>query len=232
MSLPVLEMPISSIKLPSGQKVEIRPFSVKEEKLLLMVNTSQNAKEINDVLRQIISNCTNGKVDSYKLPLVDMEYLFISLRKLSVGETVDFIYNCDKCKMKFETSLDLNNVKVQNIKKDNIVKIDDEIAFEMRLPSQTDENNHLNLDIKDKIMEYMVDCVEKIYVGEKTYEAENLSREEVLEFIDSLPGKSLENLINFFLELPFCYIEEKITCPKCNKSKNVRLEGMASFFGN
>lgn len=232
MSLPVLELPLSTITLPSGQKVQIRPFTVKEEKLLLMVNTADQVKEVNDVLRQIISNCTNGKIDSYKLPLVDMEYIFVNLRKLSVGETVDYIYNCPSCKAKFETSLDLNKMKVENEKKDNIIKIDDQIAFEMRLPSQTDENNSSDKDVQGKIMQYMVDCVEKIYVGEETHEAKDLSKEEISEFIDGLPGKSLETLIQFFLDLPYCYISEKITCPKCNKSKTIRLEGMASFFGN
>ena len=230
MSLPVLEMPLSSIVLPSGQKVQIRPFTVKEEKLLLMVNDAKQAKEVNDVLRQIISNCTNGKIDSYKLPLVDMEYIFVNLRKLSVGETIDHIYTCPSCKMKFESTLDLNKMAVHNQKKDNVVKIDDQIAFEMRLPSQTDENNYTEEDIQSRIMNYMVDCVEKIFVGEETHEAKNLTREEVSNFIDSLPGKSLEELIKFFLELPYCYIEDEIKCPKCNKKKKIRLEGMASFF--
>ena len=102
MGLPKIELPLSRVKLPSGKSIQIRPFTVKEEKLLLLINQDNNSvKDINDIIRQVINNCTEGKVDSYKLPMFDMEYLFTELRKVSVGETIDYIYTCPSCSMKF-----------------------------------------------------------------------------------------------------------------------------------
>ena len=71
----------------SGKKIEYRPFIVKEEKILLMAAESKDEKTINAAIREVISACTNGAVDVFKLPLVDMEYLFLQLRSQSVGET-------------------------------------------------------------------------------------------------------------------------------------------------
>jgi len=231
MGLPKIELPLSRVKLPSGKSIQIRPFTVKEEKLLLLINQDNNSvKDINDIIRQVINNCTEGKVDSYKLPMFDMEYLFTELRKISVGETIDYIYTCPSCSMKFETSVDLNNIKVENIKKSTDIKLDDEISFKMRYPSQQDENKTAGMGVEERVMEYANDCIEKIFVGEESHDTKDLSKEEVQEFIDSLPGKAISKLIEFFLDLPMCKIEEPVVCPKCKEKGSIKLEGMANFF--
>ena len=56
----------------SGKKIEYRPFIVKEEKILLMAAESKDEKTINAAIREVISACTSGAVDVFKLPLVDM----------------------------------------------------------------------------------------------------------------------------------------------------------------
>ena len=69
----IASTPKSHTTLPiSGKKVEYRPFIVKEEKILLMAAESKDEKTINSAIREVISACTNGTVDVFKLPLTDM----------------------------------------------------------------------------------------------------------------------------------------------------------------
>ena len=56
--LPKIDLPIYEIQLPSNsKKIKIRPFIVREEKLLLMAIESQDDMEIINTTKQIINNC-------------------------------------------------------------------------------------------------------------------------------------------------------------------------------
>ena len=97
MALPVLNNPNYEMELPStGEKIEFRPFLVKEQKILMMAieseDTSSQAKSVID----IIKNCTFGKLNDVidSLPTYDIEYMFLQIRQKSVGETVDITVTC------------------------------------------------------------------------------------------------------------------------------------------
>ena len=87
----MIETPTYDLKIPStGQEITIRPFLVKEEKLLLIALESKDDIEIINTTKQIIKNCilTEG-VDLDKLPFFDIDYIFIALRAKSIGENIE-----------------------------------------------------------------------------------------------------------------------------------------------
>ena len=47
----------------------------------------------------MIKSVTNGEVDATKLPMADLEYLFLQIRARSVGETVKVPYICQATKV-------------------------------------------------------------------------------------------------------------------------------------
>ena len=58
MSLPKIEYPIFELTLPSNKEVvKFRPFTVKEEKLLLISQESEETKDRVNAIRQIVNNC-------------------------------------------------------------------------------------------------------------------------------------------------------------------------------
>ena len=58
MALPKISHPTFELTLPSnGKKIKLRPFLVKEEKVLLMASQSEDTDEILNSLKQVISNC-------------------------------------------------------------------------------------------------------------------------------------------------------------------------------
>ena len=129
MALPRIDTPIYDLELPlSKKKIRFRPFLVKEQKNLLMALESDDRESIENNIKQVLQNCTiTEKVDIEKLPVVDVEYYFLQLRARSVGETVENKYRCDNmvddksCGNIMETSLNLLDIKIEDVQDDNDV---------------------------------------------------------------------------------------------------------------
>ena len=87
MTLPVINTPTYELVVPSTKdKLVYRPFLVKEEKILLMAMEEDKETQLNRALKQVVNNCTFQKVKVDKLPLFDLEYIFLRIRAKSVGE--------------------------------------------------------------------------------------------------------------------------------------------------
>jgi len=93
-SLPKIGYPIFTLKLPSTDKeIKYRPFLVKEEKLLLMAQSSEDPKEIIGAIKQVISNCILSEdVSVDELCTFDMEYIFIKIRAKSINNVIEVTY--------------------------------------------------------------------------------------------------------------------------------------------
>ena len=94
MALPKLNIPQYKVKLPSsGKEINMRPFLVKEEKVLMIALESQDAVQITTAVREIILHCTDlDNLDD--CTTVDIEYLFLQLRAKSVGEKITLQTKC------------------------------------------------------------------------------------------------------------------------------------------
>ena len=58
MALPKIDVPTYEMKVPSTDKIiTVRPFSVKEEKLLLIALESQDQNEVINTVKQVVNNC-------------------------------------------------------------------------------------------------------------------------------------------------------------------------------
>ena len=104
MPLPKIDLPIYELKLVSQpQPVKFRPFLVKEEKLLLMALQSDDETNIYNTIKQVINNCLITELDIERIPIFDVEYLFLQLRAHSVSEVVDSYFMCKNKVTKEET---------------------------------------------------------------------------------------------------------------------------------
>ena len=90
MALPKLNVTIHETILPSTERViKFRPFLVKEEKLLLTALEDTSESSMMNAIKSIINNCVQEKIEVDKLPIFDIEYLFLQLRAKSVGEEIE-----------------------------------------------------------------------------------------------------------------------------------------------
>ena len=99
MALPMVNSPRYSTILPStGENIDYRPYTVKEEKILMIALESQDVEQISEAVKNIIMSCY-GLDDLSELTGFDIEYLFLQLRAKSVGEIISLQTKCqdEKC---------------------------------------------------------------------------------------------------------------------------------------
>ena len=81
MSLPKLNTPTYELKLSSIEEpVKYRPFLVKEEKLMMIASETGDEKNIINSVVETVNACTFNKLDLDKIPMYDIELLFLNIR--------------------------------------------------------------------------------------------------------------------------------------------------------
>lgn len=254
MALPKIQQPIFEFTLPSNKKktLKYRPFIVKEQKLLLMALESKEEKSIVETIKQIIQNCVlteNFNVND--LTTFDLEYFFLQLRARSIGEIVKGKYVCNnlttdpinseqkKCGNMIDVEYNLLDTKVEfDPTHSQIIKFDGKnLGIVMKYPSISsmetiaeNKKNNPKLTQTGFAFDFIVECIESIFEGETVYLAKDCTKEELMEFIETLSKTDFDKLENFFNTLPSMKQLLKFSCPKCNFNHEIELEGLQSFF--
>ena len=239
MPLPKIATPTYSLVLPSTEKeISYRPFLVKEEKLLVLALESEDTKQITTAIKAVLKSCiqTKGiKVES--LPTFDIEYLFLNIRGKSVGESIDVNIICpDDEKTTVKVVIDLDDIKVKKTEgHSNKIKLDDTLMMELKYPS-LDEFIKNNFDFKDEnameqSFKLIAASIDKIYNEEEVWVAEDCTKKEITEFLESMNSSQFKKIEEFFTTMPKLSHTIKVTNPETKVKSEVVLEGLASFFG-
>jgi ribosomal protein L5 len=234
MALPKLDTPTYELEQPStGEKIKYRPFLVKEQKILMMAQESQDDKQIRDALANLITSCTFKSVDPYEIPMFDVEYFFLRIRGKSVGETVDLNLLCpDDNETTVKKTVNLEEIGVNmKVGHTNEINITDSIKMIMKYPTLNDIVD-IDTDIEntEDMFSLVKRCVWEIRHGEKVYNKVDISDKELEEFIDSLTTDQFEKITDFFDTMPKVQHSVEITNPKTKKKGEVVIEGIQSFF--
>ena len=114
MPLPILETSkYTTVVQSTKETLEFRPFLVKEEKILLLAQESDDSSQIIGALKQVIKVCTFNEIDPNKLTTYDLEYIFLQLRAKSVGETSEVMLKCRECEAKNPIEVNLSDITVK-----------------------------------------------------------------------------------------------------------------------
>jgi hypothetical protein len=238
MPLPKITTPTYELELPSTEKsVRYRPFLVKEEKLLVIALESEDTKQITNAIKTVIKNCILTKdIKVETLPTFDIEFLFLNIRGKSVGEQVEVNVICpDDNETNVSVSIDLDDIKVQkNEEHTNKIKVDPKIMMEMKYPSleQFIKNNFdfNNENQMEQSFDLIASCIDKIYTEDEVWSAADVTKKEVIEFLESMNSSQFKDIEKFFETMPKLSHKIQITNPKTKVESEVDLEGLASFF--
>lgn len=227
MSIIDLKQPKYSVTLPvSKEKVEFRPFTVKEEKILLLAQEDNNVDSMVASVGQIISNCTFGKKNIDNINKIDAEFLFVKIRNKSMGEGVNIRAICKECKEKTPMTLNLEDVKVDDVVVNNSINLVDDIWVTLRYPTIREA---MQLDEKDGVTAIAI-ALESVIEGDNVKNASDYTMEERIEFVESLTTSQLIEFKKFFDAFPKMYLDLNYTC-KCGHENNIHIEGIENFFG-
>ena len=237
MSLPKINTPEYTLNVPStDEEITYRPFLVKEEKVLLIAQETGTEKSIYQAIKNLIKNCCFGKVDVDKLPMFDIEYIFLQIRAKSVGETTTLEVTCpDDEETKVKVEVDLTTLKVEMDEKHSPrIQLTDDIGLLMQYPNLGDV---LAMGVEeektttiDKMFGMMQDCMYQIWEGEETFDAMDYSNKDKKDFLESLNHEQFEKIQSFFDTMPTIKYVTEVTNPKTKVTSEVTIEGMNSFF--
>ena len=233
MSLPKLNTITYELDLPStGETIKYRPFLVKEQKNLMIAQESEDTKQIENAFASIINDCTFGEIDPYKMPMFDIEYVFLRLRGKSVGEKIQLNVLCpDDEKTRVEVEVNLEDVDIQqNVNHSNVVEITDNISVIMKYPCLADMEGFNASGQVESMFGMIKKCVHEIRDGEDTHHRIDMTDKELDEFIESMSSEQFEKVSEFFETMPTVKHEVEVTNPNTKVVSKVEIEGMNSFF--
>lgn len=234
MALPKLNVPRYSVKLPStGKELSMRPYLVKEEKVLMIALESNDVVQISNAVKDVIQSCYEID-DMDELTMFDIEKLFLQLRGKSVGENMDIKIKCKSCDHMTPVTVNVDDVEVSNLDQDRVIVLDEKsgVGVKMRYPTvktlQGVDPEKLNS--VEGVMELIGSCMDTIFDEENVYDVSGESKEAILDFIDTLSGDQFRKIQGFFKESPAIVYGSKFKCESCKEENEFELKGLNSFF--
>jgi hypothetical protein len=236
--LPELSVPTYIIEIPSTkEKIKIRCFLVKEEKILALALQDGEKQHVLNALKEVVTNCSYGKLDVSKLTSFDFEYIFLQLRSKSKTNIVELSFTCKNeiegkpCNHVNKFNLDIDKAKVSDIPSTKIqLRKDKDIGIVLKFPN-LDAMMEIEEAIQKNDVNYMyknlykfIDCA---YEGQKVFT--DFTPEQFEEWLGQLNSSEFAKIEKFFSNLPKLTQTFDIQCGKCGYKEGVTLEGLQSF---
>tara|TARA_B100000900_G_scaffold378377_1_gene362510 strand:+ start:1196 stop:1909 length:714 start_codon:yes stop_codon:yes gene_type:complete len=237
MALPQVVLPTYELEIPSnGKKLKYRPFVVKEEKVLLIALETQNEKEIEKAVKSLLKNCIQSRVKLEDLAMFDLEYIFLQIRAVSVGEIVQMSVTCrDDEKTQVKYNLNLTEVEVNKPEgHDPKIMLNDEFGVIMKYPAWSEFISGSIMGqtpSTDDIVDIIAGCIDQIFDGEDVYDNSTTTKKEFVEFVEGLTNTQFENIQKFFETTPRLEHKFTVTNPNTGKESEFLINGLTNFFG-
>ena len=239
MPLPKISTPTYELTLPSSnKKIKVRPFLVKEEKILIIAMETQDTKQIANAIKDILGKCilTRGiKVE--KLSTFDIEYLFLNIRGKSVGEQIEVMVTCpDDSKTQVPTLINIDNIKIMRDENHNTdIKLDDVFTLRMKYPSlnefiKSNFNPAGDMGVDDTF-DLIGSCIDQVYSEEESWTSSECTKKELTEFVEQLNSSQFKEIEKFFETMPKLSHTVKVINPNTKVESEIVLEGLQNFFG-
>lgn len=232
--------PTYDLYLPfSKKKIIYRPYTVAEQKLLLIAKEEGDNKSMVNAIRQLIQNCTFDKVDINTIPTFETEYLLLNVRGRAVSDTINLVMTCTECSKETNVGVKIDDVKiVGDVVDTSTVKLSDQLYVVMTYPTASDSNlaSEISADPSESqqfntSLDLMIACMKTIVDGDDMYEVSEQSKEDMTAFINTLMEYQINQLKDFIENCPTVLYQEKHTCKHCGTENETYVGGLSNFFG-
>lgn len=207
MAQPKFIYPIYEIEQPSTKKnIKFRPYLVKEEKILLMAKESKQIKDAFGAVKQILKACCEETKDDFidKMPLFDMELIFLRLRGLSVTNKEQVFITDTEDEKSYQCELDFDKIEIKwpDPIPEKIIKIGD-YAIKLAYPTASIynvENAELVAKLKaGQLFDLIIPCIDSIYHKDTLMK---LNKKELENFLDNLDIPTYKKIKDFLINMP------------------------------
>lgn len=211
--LPKLRLPEYELTLPlSQEKVRFRPFNVSDERVLMQAAASKDSDKafyINNTVNVIRNSIVSDDTVVDRVPSIDIDFLLLHQRAKSVGEEIEFSYD------KKPTSANINSFVLVNPREESGNKIDigGGIFLQMKDPTFADGvdaavTSENNVDVFYKLIML---SIASVYNEEEVWiVGQDISIEEVEEFIKDIPSTESRKLYDYVMNGPYLAVKVMI----------------------
>lgn len=247
--------PTYRTEIPStGEKIKIRPYTNREEKLIAMASLSDDPVDRIDTALDIIQNCiVSGEFDVRKGSAVDIEFLTVFIRSKSVGEIIENVRVRDPDTGKdyiVDVSLEDIYVEPKPTRGPTKLVIDEksnagvtivyptfldlfEFQREMALAGSTVESDLNQLD-KESVLKVSyrlyAKMIRSVWIGDDVYLAEDLEEDGLVDWIADLSTTQFAVLETFLGNIPRAKLPIVYRDRTTGEEKRKILTGFESFF--
>lgn len=232
MALPKQQLAVFTTSIPSTKKkIKFRGFTVREEKTLLLAQESEDVDVVLASVKAIIESCVTDPIDVESLTMFDIEYLMTHIRSKSVGEVIQLRMPCDKDSAHKRTLIGIDVSKIEVIFPEGhqtLIPLYDNVSVQMRYPTLRDI---VQLE-KSTGLDAVVLCIDKIITADEIFEAKDETKQELMEFVESLTKSQLQKIEDdFFLKMPVFQHQLTYKCSTCGHEHIKMIQGLSNFFG-
>jgi hypothetical protein len=217
-------LPHYTCTLPYSKiKTKFRPYLVKEEKKLLILEETSTQKEIYNGIIEVLNSCYE-KIDFNILPLFEVEYCFLKLRAKSVGEIINPKIRCPITNERHIVDIDINEIDLKITKNDNVIELNKNLKLYLKYPTINDI-----VETNEDINNLIINCITYIENNEEKVEGKNFNKEELLDFIDHLTVDQYDKIITFYNNMPTIYLPVTYKTTD-GVQRELILKGLKDFF--
>lgn len=231
--LPQITAPIYEHTLVGlGKTIKYRPFTVKEQKILLMAKQDNTPKSRQLAIEQVMGLCTFG-LDIKSLAVFDVIDLLIRIRSKSVDNIASHTYKyswvpdgaTEPKEEKILVKIDLDKVQVQqNPEHSRVVVLDTNIGIKMRYPTFAD----MGVEFEDDFQR-IASHIESVYNGDEVTDASEVSLEQLTEFVDGFTAQNMLAVKKFYETMPKISYTQELKL-KDGTTEVITYESLEDFF--
>lgn len=232
MALPKIDLPEYELELPSTkEKIKYRPFTVKEEKILLVAQESGEAEQQVVAVKQIVNNCLLDR-DVSEFAMFDLEFVMLTLRSKSVDNKIPFTITDEDTEEQVEVEMDLDMITLEHHPEHtNKVPINDTYTLFLKYPTIDEFIKIASSDPADALTSYfiLISCLDKVASEDEVFDFKDYKQEEVDKFMEDVSSDVVRGIEKFFETMPALKYDVPYKL-KDGTEKTFTIQGINAFF--
>lgn len=237
--LPKTSHPTFPILVPTLKRAgRFRPFTVKEEKILLMARESNKPIDHLRAVYQIVTNCIEDPtVNSSELTTFDLDWLFTKITASSVREKVTQSFNDIEEREKgldplpvYTFDIKLDDIQAPVIPDDvtGVISLSDGSAVHLKYSPAVLYTDEAFVDAgRDAVLYHSTNVI--CSANGEIYKASDYTLKEIIEFYDGFKLEDMEKVNAFLASTPSMLWETKYTNSLGNE-REIKLTALTDFF--
>lgn len=217
MALPKVIHPTKKIKILSlDREVEFEPFTTQDEKAIVLMDSNSSLYEKCRMQQDILEKCCKEDVNFSDLSIIEVSYLFLQLRKISVGGALELSAKCPECGSDISLHVDID-----------LIKFDTAKLKPLKFTIETDDGPYIVIcsHFRCEDLKYVdpnspdiddVSAVIRMMMRPDGNDIIELTREEKVELFNQLNTQDSQKIIEYIQNAPVLEKSLELKCGECD----------------